>query len=225
MMEHGTKWLLAWSSDGEQAVLYVDGDPVHTADLGAGQYLETGGVLVFGQDQDTPGGGFVAGQAFQGQLDEIRIYDRALSEDEIRQLMWAANPEITEQYSSGDQSAVTGTSSDPVNTATGSFFHQETDLSVPTRGGLMAFTRCYSSVTAAGAKERETGATHGIKVTKAVGGPAVYGPERLGEQASDGIELRTVGLLAVLACIAGLGLARWLPRWRERGGAETTERA
>ena len=76
----------AWSNDSGQAELYVDDDPVFSAAVGEGQDQEDDGVLVFGQEQDTPGGGFVAGQAFQGHLDEIRIYDRALSEEEVQAL-------------------------------------------------------------------------------------------------------------------------------------------
>lgn len=42
-----------------------------------------GGALVFGQDQDTLNGGFNVAQAHVGGLDEIGIYNRALTEDEI----------------------------------------------------------------------------------------------------------------------------------------------
>lgn len=44
------------------------------------------GVLVFGQDQDTLNGGFNVAQAHVGGLDEIGIYDRALSPEEIRRI-------------------------------------------------------------------------------------------------------------------------------------------
>ncbi len=45
-----------------------------------------GGVLVLGQDQDTLNGGFNVDQAHVGGLDEVGIYNRALTEEEIRRI-------------------------------------------------------------------------------------------------------------------------------------------
>ncbi len=90
-----------------------------------------------------------AGNFLNGTFDEVRIYERALSEDEIRQLGWAAFPDQQEENTEGDEGDVSGTSNDPVNTATGSFFHQETDLSIPSRGSPLTFTRFYNSKAAA----------------------------------------------------------------------------
>ena len=47
--------------------------------------IDSGGLL-FGQEQDTVGGGFGATQSLDGTLDDVRIYNRALSATEIRQL-------------------------------------------------------------------------------------------------------------------------------------------
>ncbi|MEY2934200.1 MAG: Bifunctional hemolysin/adenylate cyclase precursor [Pseudomonadota bacterium] len=44
------------------------------------------GVLVFGQDQDMLNGGFNADQAVVGGLDELGLYDRALTPEQIRQI-------------------------------------------------------------------------------------------------------------------------------------------
>ncbi|MCK4342405.1 MAG: LamG domain-containing protein [Phycisphaerae bacterium] len=98
--------------------------------------------LYFGSHYD-------GGILFHGVLDELRLYDRALGEDEIQQLGWAAFPDQQEENTEGDQSDVSGTSSDPVNTATGNFAHQETDLSIPSRGSPLIFTRYYNSKAAA----------------------------------------------------------------------------
>ncbi len=87
--------------------------------------------------------------AFDGIMDEVRIYDRALSPDEVLDLYWSVNPDPQEDTTEGDQSDTSGTSADPVNTATGSFFHQETDLSIPSRGSPLIFTRYYNSKAAA----------------------------------------------------------------------------
>ncbi|MCK4342404.1 MAG: LamG domain-containing protein [Phycisphaerae bacterium] len=86
---------------------------------------------------------------FKGAIDEVRIYDRTLSEDEILDLYWSVTPDPQDDMTEGDQSNVSGTSKDPVNTATGSFFHQEIDLSIPSRGSPITFTRYYNSKAAA----------------------------------------------------------------------------
>jgi antitoxin component YwqK of YwqJK toxin-antitoxin module len=62
---------------------------------------------------------------------------------------WEENPDPQDPYSQGDQSDVSGTSADPVNTATGSFFHQQTDLSITGRGSPLIFKRYYNSKAAA----------------------------------------------------------------------------
>ena len=48
--------------------------------------VEAGG-LILGQDQDTFGGGFDASQVLRGALDDLRIYDGALSAAEVQALM------------------------------------------------------------------------------------------------------------------------------------------
>ena len=45
--------------------------------------IDTGGTLVFGQEQDSPGGGFDAGQDFPGYINSLKIYNRYLSNEEI----------------------------------------------------------------------------------------------------------------------------------------------
>jgi len=73
------------SSDGEVKV-YKDGSPSYSDVLSMGASMENDGSLVFGQEQDIVGGGFQSFQAFIGVLDDIRIYNRALSEAEIGSL-------------------------------------------------------------------------------------------------------------------------------------------
>ncbi|MCK4342416.1 MAG: LamG domain-containing protein [Phycisphaerae bacterium] len=130
---------LAGTWDGSTMWLYVNGAEVasktYTGNLGdtAGRSLKIS-----------------CGYPFNGIIDEVRIYDRALSEDEIRQLYeWTPRPEPQEDTTDGDQSEVSGTDGDPVNTATGNFAHQETDLSIPSRGSPLIFTRFYNSKAAA----------------------------------------------------------------------------
>ncbi len=86
-------------------------------------------------------------------IDEVRVYERALSTDEVDELWrytcWLDHPHQQDENTEGDQSDTSGASDDPVNTATGSFFHQETDLSIPSRGSPLIFTRFYNSKAAA----------------------------------------------------------------------------
>lgn len=60
---------------------YLDGAPVASWTAGTGP-LQVGAV-VLGQDQDSVGGGFQPARAFQGRLDELVIYRRALSDAEV----------------------------------------------------------------------------------------------------------------------------------------------
>jgi hypothetical protein len=75
---------LAFVRKGDSSSLYVDGVaiggpiPVPATALAA----DSGGVIV-GQDQDVVGGGFEAIQCFAGNLDNLRIYRRALTAAEV----------------------------------------------------------------------------------------------------------------------------------------------
>ena len=64
---------------------YVDGDQKFSGTMAAGTDFETGGALVFAQEQDSVGGGFDSGECFQGNLSLVRIYNRALSAHEVKQ--------------------------------------------------------------------------------------------------------------------------------------------
>ncbi|MCK4342414.1 MAG: hypothetical protein KAY37_11905 [Phycisphaerae bacterium] len=93
---------------------------------------------------------------FAGIMDEVRVFNRSLTQDEIADLYWNVFPDPQEDTTDGDQAEISGTSNDPVNTATGNFAHQETDLSIPSRGSPITFTRFYNSKAAA--PGRRTGA-------------------------------------------------------------------
>ena len=54
-----------------------------TGNFSSGQSFGSGGTLVFGQDQDALGGSFDGNQAFSGNLDEVRIWNRVLNDTEI----------------------------------------------------------------------------------------------------------------------------------------------
>ena len=72
-----------WSSISGEGKIYKDGIVQWTGNFSSGQSFGSGGTLVFGQDQDALGGNFQGYQAFSGNLDEVRIWNRVLSPIEI----------------------------------------------------------------------------------------------------------------------------------------------
>lgn len=81
---HHIVW--TWRSSDGQTKLYKDGQLVFSDILQQGYTIQhgTNRRLIVGQEQDSVGGGFTASQAFKGIIDEIQIYGRALSEDEVK---------------------------------------------------------------------------------------------------------------------------------------------
>jgi Ca2+-binding RTX toxin-like protein len=84
----GAAHRLSLSWDGRPAtagfVLYLDGQEIARG-VHANQAwsLAGGGTLIFGQDQDSIGGGFQSHQIFRGGLGDIRVFDRVLTADEV----------------------------------------------------------------------------------------------------------------------------------------------
>jgi hypothetical protein len=74
---------VTWRSISGETILYKDGQPAWQGTVSVNDTLPQDGFLVFGQDQDNPGGGFQSYQAFQGLLDEVQLWKRALSLEEI----------------------------------------------------------------------------------------------------------------------------------------------
>jgi len=66
------------------------------ARLGAGTLRSGEGALALGQDQDCLGGCFSPSNAFSGQMAVVRVWSRALSQDDVRRNMFREAPESTE---------------------------------------------------------------------------------------------------------------------------------
>jgi Ca2+-binding RTX toxin-like protein len=62
---------------------YVDGALHDTAVHQQGVIVNSGGTLVFGQEQDSAGGGFAANQVLQGTIGDIRIFNDVRTAQEI----------------------------------------------------------------------------------------------------------------------------------------------
>ena len=72
---------IAGTYDGSEMALYVDGEKVSSA-------AYTGNIFTWsrGWEIGTDGEFYIAGETIEGYLDEVRIYNRGLSDAEIRQL-------------------------------------------------------------------------------------------------------------------------------------------
>jgi hypothetical protein len=77
---------LAFTRQGATGRLYVDGAMVASRPYPEGPLDIGPGGMMLGQEQDCLGGCFQTGQAFDGLLDEVAVYGRALSEGEIQQI-------------------------------------------------------------------------------------------------------------------------------------------
>ena len=75
---------VSWSSTAGEWTLYVDGDfVISRTGLETGNTIAAGGTLLFGQEQDSIGGGFQQNEVFNGTLFDVRVWDRVRTESEI----------------------------------------------------------------------------------------------------------------------------------------------
>jgi hypothetical protein len=75
---------------GSETKLYRDG-ALALFDYLGGPPVTGGGTVVLGQDQDVIGGGFQSSEAYAGTLDEVKVFNRALTAAEIS-LVYAGGP-------------------------------------------------------------------------------------------------------------------------------------
>jgi MSHA biogenesis protein MshQ len=76
---------VALTRSGSTASLYLDGAVLGSAVTVGNDTLEIDpGGLIFGQDQDVLGGGFAQDQSWAGAMDNLCIYNRALSAAEVQ---------------------------------------------------------------------------------------------------------------------------------------------
>jgi len=75
---------------------YIDGTFITETNSYFSGSIATGGTLVFGQEQDSPGGGFNTAQDFPGDYAKIAIYNRQLSASEVQQNYDALKDRFTE---------------------------------------------------------------------------------------------------------------------------------
>ena len=77
-------YCFAWENIKGEYKVYQDGQlKVQGVDLQKGGIIKSGGIVVLGQDQDTIGGGFGLADAFGGQLTELNMWDKVLSDSDV----------------------------------------------------------------------------------------------------------------------------------------------
>ncbi|XZE33950.1 cadherin domain-containing protein [Pirellulaceae bacterium SH501] len=75
---------VTWDNTAGDIRFYVDGQQVHSATgFRTGATIQGGGTLVFGQEQDSVNGGYTAAQVFSGTMYGVRVWDRAISGEQI----------------------------------------------------------------------------------------------------------------------------------------------
>jgi len=74
---------LVWRLEGRQTCFFFDGDKQGCKNYSHTYTFSIEG-LILGQDQDSVGGGFNASQDWEGLVDELLIFRRALSDNEIQ---------------------------------------------------------------------------------------------------------------------------------------------
>ena len=75
---------VTWSSNGGVLRVYKDGGLAYLGSVRAGASIAAGGALVLGQDHDWTGGSLEAVQGFVGQLDDVAVYPRVLTQARVQ---------------------------------------------------------------------------------------------------------------------------------------------
>ncbi len=84
---------VTWDSASGELNVYVDGVAEYSGTHQQGSPIQAGGTLVFGQEQDSVGGGFDASQNFEGTISDVRIFDEVRTAEQIAD---NANTELTD---------------------------------------------------------------------------------------------------------------------------------
>ncbi|XP_054637572.1 C-reactive protein-like isoform X2 [Dunckerocampus dactyliophorus] len=80
-----------WNSQNGVAQLWVDGKQTIKRFIHSGQPISGKPITILGQEQDTYGGGFDAGQSFIGMISRLHMWDYVLSAAEIQRYVEDAN--------------------------------------------------------------------------------------------------------------------------------------
>lgn len=126
-----------WDNSAGDWVFYIDGVPIGGGTgLAVGQTLRPDGQIVFGQEQDTVGGGFVTSEHLSGTIDDVRFFDDVRTPTEIAASVGTtlpatepgliANWQFQDTHSGSVDNAVAGGLALQVGSATGGGFTPST---------------------------------------------------------------------------------------------------
>ena len=77
----------SWENRAGSWKIYKDGvSQAGGSGLKTGHVINTNGILVIGQEQDSFGGGFVTSQSYIGELTDLNMWNRVLTANEIVKL-------------------------------------------------------------------------------------------------------------------------------------------
>ena len=76
----------AWENSEGAVKMYEDGAVSGQGIVSKGHTIVSNGSLVLGQEQDKVGGGFDSSQAYYGDLSEVNMWNKVLSDDEISRM-------------------------------------------------------------------------------------------------------------------------------------------
>nr|XP_040233470.2 sushi, von Willebrand factor type A, EGF and pentraxin domain-containing protein 1-like [Anopheles coluzzii] len=84
---------VSWTSAGGRYALYVDGErSAYGSRLSEGAPIQSGGLYVFGQEQDVLGGGFSETESYRGRMAYVDLWKRELELEEVRHLYRTCAP-------------------------------------------------------------------------------------------------------------------------------------
>lgn len=92
LLDAGGWTLITATWDAGSAIIYANDSQVASGSVSSGTVTDNGGLVISHYDPACPN---EAGGAWDGALDELRIYNRTLSSDEIRQMYWNGIDNLT----------------------------------------------------------------------------------------------------------------------------------
>nr|XP_014353429.1 PREDICTED: pentraxin fusion protein-like isoform X2 [Latimeria chalumnae] len=77
---------VTWESSSGLTAFWINGKKTMRKSYRAGFTIPAGGIVILGQDQDSPGGSFEMQQSFYGEIADVSLWDYVLTSDEIASL-------------------------------------------------------------------------------------------------------------------------------------------
>lgn len=78
---------VTWENTAGSWNFYIDGELKESGDgFKTNLEIESGGILILGQDQDELGGGFDQDQSFFGEMFGVNLWSSVLTEEEIKSM-------------------------------------------------------------------------------------------------------------------------------------------